>query len=156
MWREWAGRSAPIALQPGIHVEEVALLGPQQTGEGGTLDVASRPRWLAAAPGCVERVGLGLAGGDDGVHLGQRISERESSVKSQPQDDGAARRHGGENVVQAGTGAARVWVDGRLAVDDVAVEGILDVGLRLGLPGPQKRSRLVSLSVNRAVPPGGP
>ena len=73
----------------------------------------------------VELVGLLSPPVDDGVDLGERLGQAALVGEPKPQHRRAARGHV-EAIVERRLGAGLRRVDAVLAVDDVAVEGILD------------------------------
>ena len=123
-----------VAAQPHVHVEQVALLGPQEARKRLALDAALVLALAGPVDALVKLVGLGLTLVQDRLGVGQRGRER---LVGQPQPDG--RRLAGvdrrEDVVQGRLGADALGVEARLLVDDPAVEGVLDVGRATGLAG---------------------
>ena len=77
----------------------------------------------------VELVGLGLSLGDDSSTRESGGLSRAAVGEPQSKHGRAAGRDGVEPVVQRGLGAHLERVDARLALDDVAVKSVLDVGI---------------------------
>ena len=124
-----------VAVEPARDVEEVALLAPQQPRQRAALHEPLVGGGLARGQPGVERVGLGLARGDDRVDGGERIRGRLVG-EPQAQRDRAARRHH-VLVVQRGLGAAAVGPDAVGSRSQIARwNASLVCGLRLVLPGP--------------------
>ena len=123
-----------IAVEPARHVEQVALLAPQEPRQRAALHEPLVGGGLVRGQPGVERVGLGLARGDDRVDGGER-TRRRLVGESQAQRDRAIRRHH-VLVVQRRLGAAAVGPDRRrIALADRAVERVLGVQLAAGVAG---------------------
>ena len=121
-WRRTVGE---VALEPALHVEDVALLGPQQTRQGLALDAAFVLGRLRGVDRGVELIGLLSPPVDDGVDLRERLGQAALVGEAKPQHRRTARGHV-EAIVERRLGAGLRRVDAVLAADDVAVEGVLD------------------------------
>ena len=124
-----------VAVEPARHVEQVALLAPQEPRQRAALHEPLVGGGLVRGQPGVERVGFGLARGDDRVDGGER-TRRRLVGEPQTQRDRATRRHH-VLVVQRRLGAAAVGPDRRrIALADRAVERVLGVQLAAGVAGP--------------------
>ena len=112
-----------VALEPLAHVEAVYLFAPQKPGERLPLDAALVGGGGLRLKGGVKLVGFITPGLQGGFNSRERALHR---PVRQPQPD-----HGGlsgphiEAVVQTRLRAELLWVHAVLAVDEVAVEGVL-------------------------------
>ncbi len=147
------GRGAGVvALQPLVDVEDVDLLRPEQAREGLALDeplLGAGPRGVDEG---VELVRLRSAFGEHALHVAKR---RLQPVGGEAQAEGRRAPRGDEvAVVGGGFGPDLFRVHRVLAVDDVAVEGILDIrpsAARARSPHPRR----VGLVVGEEQPPPG-
>eukprot|EP00053_Salpingoeca_punica_P018048 m.175423 g.175423 ORF g.175423 m.175423 type:complete len:782 (+) comp17347_c0_seq5:171-2516(+) len=148
-------RLVTVALEPVADDVVVELLGPEEACEGLALHQALvwgqlerhdlRVKVVSLFHALLE--GLVEAGAE---HVVGRDARALLAAHAEADDGLAARRHL-EDVVEAGLGAASEVADGRvLAMDDVAVEGVLDKGrvvvhakehARVGLVLRQQRRR---------------
>ena len=143
-----------VAVEPLRHVEQVALLAPQEARERAALDqplVRGRRRRREV---CVEHVRLMATRLEDRVDVAERIGAV-AVAEPQPHHRGAPRRDHAA-VVQRDLGAARlVGADrARLALAQRAVERVLRVPRPAHVARPYARAPCVSLSVNSSASPG--
>jgi hypothetical protein len=117
-----------VAVEPDVDVVEVNLLRPEHPGERLPLHAPLVLGGVGRVKFGVELVGLAAPRLDDLVGAAERVFQL---LIRQPQleDDGAAGRDVEGFEVKAGFRAGGLGVDRRLAVDYVAVEGVLDEAL---------------------------
>jgi hypothetical protein len=114
-----------VTVEPLVDVEDIVLLGPHQPGEGLTLHPPLVLRGALRVNLRVEPVRLVAAPVDESIDVDQRRRERRGR-EPEPDHGGAAGRDHSP-VVQARLRTPCGRIDGRLAVHDVTVEGILDI-----------------------------
>ena len=123
--RAGRGRVGVVAVEPALDVEDVRLLRPEQAGECLPLDRPLVLGGLGRVDRGVERVGLRLALGDDGVDLLDRVLLRHER-QAEPQGHRLAGRDL-VDVLDGRLGPLVAGIHAGLAVDDVAVEGVLHI-----------------------------